>query len=145
VAEEVLLLKIKMKKLIGMSLMLLISTTIRAAPPVDTQPSLAHVIGAGNFSCGKFMQYKAENDANQMNIIQQWVWGFMVAYDMRSNFRHKFTRTIEGNLSTMPDGPTVFLFLATHCQQHPLDTVLDGTIALIKQMGGQVDWKVYSK
>ena len=91
------------------------------------------------------MQYMAENDPHQMDIIEQWVWGFMVAYNFRSNFRRNFERTTEGNLSTIPDGATVFLFLATHCQQHPLDNVLDGTIALIKQLGGQVDWKVYSK
>ena len=134
-----------MKKRLGLLLTLFISTTVAAAQPVDTKPFLIPVIGAGQFSCGLFTQYKVENDPHQMDIIQQWVWGFMVAYASRSNFGRKFTRTTEGNLSTMPDGPTVLLFLTTHCQQRPLDTVMDGTIALIKELGGQIVWKVYSK
>ena len=123
--------EVEMKKLIGLSLLLFSSATALAAQPIDTQPAFVQIIGAGTFSCGQFMQYKAENNPHQMDNIQQWVWGFMVAYDLRSNFRSNFKRTTEGNLSTIPNGATVFLFLTTHCQQHPLDTVLDGTIALI--------------
>ena len=65
-----------MKKLIGLLLMLFISTTVPAAQPVA---SLVPIIGAGTFSCGLFMQYKAEHNPHQMDMIQQWVWGFMVA------------------------------------------------------------------
>lgn len=131
-----------MKKLNSLILALFFSTAAYGQPN-STKPFLISIIGTGQFSCGMYMEYKAKNDTQQMHLIAQWVWGFMSAYSARGNFGLKFKQPSEGNISTMPDEPTVLLFLAHHCEQHPLDTVMDGTFDLIKGMGGQINWKGY--
>ena len=120
-----------------------IFTSTIAAPkqPVDTAPDLVMVTGVGQLSCGEFLEHKASGNSMQMFLYQQWIYGFMVAYNMRSNFAKTWRRLTSGNLSGMPDGPTILLFVESHCRAHPLDKVLDSTFALIADMGGEVLWK----
>lgn len=101
----------------------------------------AAVIGTGQFSCGKYVQYKADNNRAQMDVITQWVWGFMTAYNFRGNFGARYKSVKSGNLATLPDDSTVSLYLENFCRKNPLATVLDGTMELIRDMGGQVAWR----
>jgi len=113
------------------------------AQPIDREPVPAIVIGVGQFSCGQFIEHKATNNAAQMNLYLQWIDGFMVAYNVRSNFGKTWTRQTSGNLASLPDAPTIYLYVEKHCNAHPLDTVLDATFSLVKDMGGEVVWKTY--
>jgi hypothetical protein len=48
-----------------------------AAEPVET----VLTIGTGQFSCGKFIDYHKENNSAQLDMIVQWFWGFLTAYN----------------------------------------------------------------
>ncbi len=133
-----------MKKLLCVSLTFWVFTSA-LAQQIDPQPYYVPIIGTGSLSCGQFMDYATQNNTQQMDLIVQWVWGFIAAYNARGNFQTKFKRPTVGNLSTMPDSPTVLLFLRSYCQKNALDTVIDGAVALTKAMGGQIDWRVDRK
>ena len=110
-----------------------------ALPAEDVAVDMTPLIGMGQFSCGQFIEYRKINNKEQMDLFIQWVWGFLTAYNTRGNFGTKWTRV--PHIENMPDGPTVLLFLETHCQKHPVDTVLDGTFSLIKELHAPVVWK----
>ncbi len=110
-----------------------------ALPVEDTAPDMAPLIGTGQFSCGQFLEYRKVNNKVQMDTIVQWVWGFLSAYNVRGNFGTKWTRL--PHIETLPDAPTVLLFLENHCRNHPVDTLMDGTFSLIKELHAPVVWK----
>jgi hypothetical protein len=118
-----------------------ISALAFADEPIDTQPDYHAMTGTGQFSCGQFSQYVTQRNEVEIQLVTQWVWGFLSAYNLRANFASHYKRQPNHNLATLPDEATVPLYLQNYCGQHPLDSVLDGSMALIQQLGGQVIWK----
>lgn len=119
--------------------------TSALAQETDPAPELTYIGGAGGLTCEKFLEVQTQNNAAQKELFVQWVQGFLVAYGMRSNFGKQSKRTGDGNISEFVDGPTILRYLESHCNEHPFDTVMDGTIALINGMGGRIAWKTNSK
>lgn len=120
-------------------ILLICSIGAYAAKPMDTSYDSVSLIGTGHFSCGKFVEYRNQNNQEQLNIIVQWVWGFLSAY----NYRGFFSTSYQGRLPQidLPDYPTVLLYLETHCLKRPTDRILDATFALIKELNGPIAWK----
>jgi len=109
------------------------ATVSHAEQSLDTEPDITMVIGAGTFSCGKFMEYQKENNKVQQHLTVQWVWGFLIAYNFRSNFNSEYQQTSQ---IIIPDKPTVLLYMETYCQKNPIKKVLDGTFSLINTLNG---------
>ena len=87
------------------------------------------------------MQFKSNNNSGQLDLIVQWVWGYMTAHSVKSSFvkdQKDWKRPLGGEISTIPDGPTILLFLEKHCREYPLDSVQSGTNMLIKELGGDI-------
>lgn len=122
-----------------------LAATSAFAAETDAAPDLAYVGGAGGITCDKFLQARTQNNAGQMELFVEWVQGYRVAYDMRNSFGRPSKRASEGNVSEFADGPAIVRFLEGYCKQHPFDTILDGTIALINEMGGIIVWKPNGK
>jgi hypothetical protein len=102
------------------------------------KPASGAVIGAGGFSCGLFSQYdRAPNNQGQMDIVVQWAWGFMSAYNNRNLFSPTYQRHTAKPI-TPPDSPTVLLFIRSYCEQSPLSNVTNATLNLIQTLGGSV-------
>jgi hypothetical protein len=112
---------------------------VGAAQPTDAAPDFAPIIGTGQFTCGQFMEYREQKNPRQHDVIVQWVWGFLSAYNVRGNFGTQWQRL--SHIDSLPDSPTVLLYLEAHCRKYPLDTVLDGTFALIVELHGSIAWK----
>lgn len=133
-----------MKRLLLIALLLLASSAW-AAEPLETSAYITTTSkGAGSLSCGVFMQYKAENNSDAMDLHVQWVWGYLSAYSYRSFFIKgpKVMEKPRGEISPFPDSPTILLFLEKHCREYPLDSVQKGTNRLIKELGGDIIiWK----
>jgi len=129
-----------MKHLITIVLLLLASSAW-AAEPLDTKPYPRPVAGEGLVSCGAFMQFHSTNNSGQLNLIVQWALGYMTAHSIKSTFvkdQKDWKRPVGGEISTIPDSPTILLFLEKHCREYPLDRVWDGTNMLIKELGGDI-------
>jgi hypothetical protein len=95
--------------------------------------------GTGLFSCGKFIEYDRQpNNTVQMQVIVQWAWGFMSAYNARSVFSPTFHGELAAKQIELPDEPTVLLFIRRHCEKSPLTTVANATLDLIASLGGFV-------
>jgi hypothetical protein len=118
----------------------LVSTSQALAGPLLRDNAPVYIMGTGGFSCGRFMQYQRmlPNNEAQMELLVQWVWGFLAAYNERGRF------DAGGQVVSQlipPDSATVLLFLNRHCMQHPQSTVAEGTLALLKSLGPKGgDW-----
>jgi hypothetical protein len=95
------------------------------------------MIGRGGLSCGKFIDYqKQPNNKAQMDVLVQWVWGFISAYNARGFFDVSVQRQV--SQVTPPDESTVLLFMGQFCARAPTSYLVSGTLALIKDLGGAV-------
>ncbi len=85
------------------------------------------------YGCGAYLEYRRNNSVNdpQLYVISQWVWGYMSAYNLLT------TPAIE----QLPDELTIHAYLEKHCREHPLDKVVSGTVAMIRELGGDPTWR----
>ena len=95
------------------------------------------VRGTGQLNCGEYISAVNMGNQTQMDLFNQWIWGYIVGYQMRGSFNSRYIHTTQGNINT-PDKGTVELFMKKYCNDNPLGTVGSGANELIRQMGGQV-------
>lgn len=67
---------------------LLMALVVVAEPAFAAEPTAkdniqTSVIGTGQFSCGQYIEYEKQSNPAQIDLIVQWVWGFLVAYNYR--------------------------------------------------------------
>jgi len=117
------------------ALLVLCSTSAIA----DDKTQTVATIGTGTFSCEKFIKYDAApKNSDQMNLIVQWVWGFISAYNLRAAFSSTFQENDAPNSVSPPDSAATLLFIRTFCQKNPLSNVASATLDLIGASGGIV-------
>jgi hypothetical protein len=99
--------------------------------------------GTGTFSCAKFTRYDtATSNSEQMNLIVEWTWGFMSAYNLRAAFSEKFQQSEAPNPIALPEAPAVLSFIREFCQKNPQSNVANATLGLIGRSGGGVSSSV---
>jgi hypothetical protein len=116
-------------------LLVLCSAPTKAA---DKTPGVG-TIGTGTFSCVKFSKYDgAPNSSGQMDLVVQWAWGFISAYNTRAAFSSTFQDDEAPNPISPPDAISILLFIRKHCAKNPLSNVTNATLELIGTLGGTV-------
>lgn len=96
-------------------------------------------IGTGTFSCGKFSKYDgAPNSSGQMDLVVQWAWGFISAYNTRAAFSQTYQDDDAPNAISPPDATSILVFIRKHCEKNPLSNVTNATLDLIGTLGGIV-------
>jgi hypothetical protein len=99
--------------------------------------------GTGTFSCAKFTKLDtAPNNSDQMNLIVEWAWGFMSAYNLRAAFSEKFQQNEAPSSISLPDATAVLLFIREFCQKNPQSNVANATMGLVGRSGGIVSSSV---
>ncbi len=93
--------------------------------------------GGGTITCGNYMKYSDEKKSEQMEIIYQWVYGFLTGYQMRGSFGDKVMKSTQNNIIP-PDKPTIDLFMRKYCSENPLSSVMNGSIELTNKLGGKI-------
>jgi hypothetical protein len=114
---------------------------ILCSTPARTEDKTQGVatIGTGTFSCAKFTKYDAApNNADQMNLIVQWAWGFISAYNLRAAFSATYQENEAPSPITPPDASSTLVFIRKFCQKNPLGNLTDATLDLIGTSGGIV-------
>lgn len=116
---------------------LTIALSVNAYGHGKSGPVKGYVRGTGELSCGQFEGYR--NNTIEMDLVTQWVWGYLVAY----NSRGFFDLTVGHAVSqvALPDQETVVLFIDQFCKKNPLSSVQNAAIALLKGLGGAVVWR----
>ena len=119
-------------------LLLLLVLSVPFAVARDPTPSNSGgiptaVIGTGQISCGKFIEYRRADNKAQLDLIVQWVWGYLSAYNLRWGWQ---TNNAGMDAVSPPDSATVLLFIEHYCEKYPLDEVVNGTLTLLKSLGG---------
>jgi hypothetical protein len=101
----------------------------------QTSEGYISIRGSGNFKCGEYISWVETQNQMQLNLVNQWVWGFIAAYQFRGSFGNKINPPKQGNIVT-PEATTAQLFLKKYCNDNPLSDVTNGTMKLIKELGG---------
>ena len=122
-----------MKKLITFTMLLVVCSVTYG----QTKDGNIILTGGGTITCGNYMKYSDEKKSEQMEIIYQWVYGFMTGYQMRGSFGDKVMRSTQNNINP-PDKPTIDLFIRKFCSDNPLSSVMNGTIELTNKLGGKI-------
>ncbi len=115
--------------------------TVLSAAPANAGNNTPGVgtIGTGTFSCEKFNKYDgAPNSSRQMDLVVQWAWGFISAYNTRAAFSPTFQENDAPNPISPPDATSLVLFIRNHCQKYPQSNVTNATLELISASGGIV-------
>jgi hypothetical protein len=116
-------------------LVVLFSAPTEAA---DKAPGVG-TIGTGTFSCGKFSKYDgAPNNSGQMDLVVQWAWGFISAYNTRAAFSPTYQEEDAPNPISPPNATSILLFIRKHCEKNPQSNVTNATLDLIGTLGGIV-------
>jgi hypothetical protein len=117
------------------ALLVLCSTATGA----DDKTQGVATIGTGTFSCAKFATYDAApNNSNQMNLIVQWTWGFISAYNLRAAFSATFQQDEAPNSVSPPNAGSTLQFLRDFCQKNPQSNLTSATLDFIGRSGGVV-------
>jgi hypothetical protein len=90
------------------------------------QESGVWVMGAGNDSCGKYLEVRKGNSMSETNLYVSWVLGYLSAYNMYTNQKD----------ARVPDAESMVAFLDLYCRNNPLNNVLKGAWGLIGELGG---------
>jgi len=131
-------------KRVALALMLATALQLSVAQAAEStaeqlRPFQTAIVGTGGFSCGQFIEYEKQGNPQQMDLIVQWVWGFLVAYNNRGFFNNKIGHDVIQ--VTLPDSPTVLLFVSEFCKRRPLSNVFGATNELIQSLGGPIVWR----
>ena len=73
------------------------------------------------------MDAKPCTDA-QMRVVVEWVRGYMSGFNTEARIQTK---------GDMPDDPSTLAYLDKYCREHPLDSFVKATWALLKELGGK--------
>jgi len=116
----------------------LLASGVASAGADDKAASVA-TIGTGTFSCAKFAKYDAEpNNTGQMNLIVQWAWGFISAYNLRAAFAATFQENDAPNPVSPLDAAATVTYIRNYCEKNPQSNVANATLGLISTAGGTV-------
>jgi hypothetical protein len=124
----------------GYSAMATLLMVLSFAPSkaTDSKPGVG-TIGTGTFSCEKFSKYDhARNNSGQMDLVVQWAWGFISAYNARAAFAQTYQEDDAPNPIVPPDATSLLLFIRKHCEKYPQSNVTNATLDLIGASGGVV-------
>jgi hypothetical protein len=103
------------------------------------KPQGPGMIGTGTFSCEKFGKYdSAPNNSGQMDLVVQWAWGFMTAYNFRAAFSATYQDDDAPNPISPPNSAALLLAIRTYCEKNPQSNVANATLELIGTLGGVV-------
>jgi hypothetical protein len=120
---------------IAVLLVVLFSASAKAADKTQG----VGTIGTGTFSCEKFSKFdSAPNSSGQMNLVVQWAWGFISAYNTRAAFSPTYQDDDAPNPVLPPDAASILQFIRKHCEKNPLSNVTSATLELIGTLGGIV-------
>jgi hypothetical protein len=73
-----------------------------------------------------------------MDLVVQWAWGFITAYNFRASFAATYQDDDAPNPVTPPEAASLLLFIRKHCEKSPQSNVATATLDLIGTLGGVV-------
>jgi hypothetical protein len=110
-----------------------------SATKTDANAQGVATIGTGTFSCVKFTQFDASpNNSAQMNLIVQWAWGFISAYNLRAAFSATYQESEAPSPVSPPDAASTLTFIRKFCEANPKSNLTTATLYLIGAGGGIV-------
>lgn len=110
-------------------LLCIVFSAARVKAQVVNQP-VWEVYGAGNLTCGKWTLAREIKNEMQVELMKQWVAGWVVSYNY-----YLTERTGKGRVST-PDFDTITAYLDKYCAEKPLTVLALAPAQMIQDLGG---------
>ncbi len=101
---------------------------------VCEEPRKAMVYGAGNFSCGVWLQERGKPDGGDSSVLFSWALGYMTAAEVLFGFIHADT-----------DRAGMAAFLDQYCRQNPLSKYGLAVAQLSLSLGEKYNQEIDSK
>lgn len=98
-----------------------------AALANTAQAQGVYVGGEGIVECGEYLKARQDNSETQVYIYATWVRGFISGYNVATSGKPT---------PKIPATETILAYLDKHCREHPLDVLVTGAVALVKEAGG---------
>lgn len=108
---------------------LLIFAAVHSKAQDSSQP-VWEVYGAGNLTCAKWTLARENKNEIQVELMKQWVAGWVVSYNY-----YLTERTGKGRVST-PDFDTMTVYLDKFCAEKPLTVLALAPAQLVQDLGG---------
>ena len=96
----------------------------------DVSQPVWEVYGAGNLTCGKWTLARENKNEIQVELMKQWVAGWVVSYNY-----YLTERTGQGRVST-PDFDTMTAYLDRFCAEKPLTVLALAPAQMVQDLGG---------
>lgn len=112
------------------SILLCIVLTAVQGKAQDVRQSVWEVYGAGNLTCGKWTLARENKNEMQVELMKQWVAGWVVSYNY-----YLTERTGKGRVST-PDFDTMTAYLDKFCAEKPLTVLALAPAQMVQDLGG---------
>lgn len=89
-----------------------------------------HVYGVGGLTCGTWKMARENKTEVQVELVKQWVAGWVVSYNY-----YLTERSGQGRVST-PDFDTTTAYLDKFCSEKPLSIIAFAAAQLVQDLGG---------
>lgn len=86
-----------------------------------------YIGGEGIIECGVYLKARRDNNETQTYIYATWVRGYVSGFNVTTSGKP---------VPKIPGSDTVLAYLDKHCQASPLDLLVTGAAALVKDLGG---------
>jgi hypothetical protein len=116
-----------MKKLFSISIIILILCFVNAV--FAYQPNkICTVYGAGNLSCGKYLEARQSNNSEIIHQFQAWLDGYLTAFTM-------FNPNADSDYINAKKNDVAILFwLDNYCKENPLNDFHLAVQSLVKEL-----------
>lgn len=104
-----------------------VAATLLTTEPASAQVTHFYGVGAG-MSCGEYLQGRQTRTDAEMRVVVEWVRGYMSGFNTEARIQTK---------GDMPDDPSTLAYLDKYCREHPLDSFVKATWALLRELGGK--------
>ena len=83
--------------------------------------------GAGNTSCGTYIEFRTSGNMQSTSQVVQWVWGSLHGYNLYTPNAAKVSP---------PELDAVAAYLEKYCRENPLGYVVNALPKLVDDLGG---------
>ena len=105
----------------------ILAAGVTAAGSASAQAIQFYGTGAG-MSCGEYLRGRLNSTDADTRIVVEWVRGYMSGFNTEARIQTK---------GDMPDDPSTLAYFDKYCREHPLDSFVKATWALLRELGGK--------
>lgn len=98
-----------------------------AAPWAQASDKPNVIVGAGVISCGTWIETRDNEYPFIEDTLVGWVQGFLSGWNAHRIMLHE-------EVISLPDNAAIAAFVDMHCREHPLSSIYEASVALLREV-----------